>query len=79
MHHVDKCDEGNDSTISSSCIGRLNDFWDSRMLDEISSGGAVGSARRNFECLCTAARHQASKSKPYGNINIWLPPKGAPR
>jgi integrase len=69
-------------------MARLNGFWGGRMLSEIStatckeyvkSRGNLGGARRDLEDLRSAVHHHAAENLHRANVNVWLPPKGAPR
>ena len=69
-------------------LSRLNGFWGGRMLSEVSTAtckeyvkvrGKVGGARRDLEDLRAAIGHHASENLHRAIVNVWLPPKGAPR
>ncbi len=69
-------------------LSRLNAFWGGRMLSEVSTAtckeyvkarGNTGGARRDLEDLRAAIGHHASENLHRAIVNVWLPPKGAPR
>ena len=69
-------------------ISRLNSFWGGRMLSDVSTAtckeyvkvrGNTGGARRDLEDLRAAIGHHASENLHRAIVNVWLPPKGAPR
>jgi integrase len=69
-------------------IARLNSFWGGRMLSDVSTAtcreyvnmrGNTGGARRDLEDLRAAIGHHASENLHRAIVNVWLPPKGAPR
>jgi integrase len=69
-------------------ISRLNTFWGGRMLADVSTAtckeyvkarGNSGGARRDLEDLRAAIHHHASENLHRAIVNVWLPPKGAPR
>ncbi len=69
-------------------LSRLNAFWGGRMLSEVSTAtckeyvrarGNAGGSRRDLEDLRAAIGHHASENLHRAIVNVWLPPKGAPR
>ena len=73
-------------------IGRLNQYWGSKVLTEINTkeckgyvkhrekdGGGPGGARRDLEILRAAINHHGAENLHYGKVSVWLPEKGEPR
>lgn len=87
--YLDDCgDDQADRKKFEARISRLNSFWGGRMLSEVSTAtckeyvkvrGNSGGARRDLEDLRAAIGHHASENLHRAIVNVWLPPKGAPR
>src|SRR3984893_11498945 len=87
--YLDDCgDEQADRKKLEGRISRLNSFWGGRMLSDVSTAtckeyvkgrGNTGGARRDLEDLRAAIGHHASENLHRAIVNVWLPPKGAPR
>lgn len=69
-------------------MGRLNDWWGAKMLDEVNgetcrayvrSRGTPGGARRDLEDLRAAINHHAKEGLHRGVVRVALPEKGQPR
>jgi hypothetical protein len=69
-------------------IGRLNEFWGSKMLSEVNAHtclayakhrGNKGGARQDLETLRAAINHHAKEGFHRGTVRISLPPKGEQR
>jgi integrase len=70
------------------CVGRLNDYWGSKTLLEITAAecrafvkhrGKAGGARADLETLRAAINHHSKENLHYGIVRVTLPPKGPPR
>ena len=87
--YLDDCgDDQADRKKFEGRISRLNSFWGGRMLSDVSTAtckeyvkvrGNTGGARRDLEDLRAAIGHHASENLHRAIVNVWLPPKGAPR
>jgi integrase len=69
-------------------IGRLNDYWGSKMLSQVTAAecrsyvntrGKTGGARADLEILRAAINHHAKENLHYGVVRVSLPAKGPPR
>lgn len=69
-------------------IGRLNEFWGGRTLDDVSAAtcreyvakrGATASARRELEDLRAAINHHSRENLHAGLVRVALPPKSGSR
>jgi integrase len=87
--YLDDCaDDQADQKKLEGRISRLNSFWGGRMLSDVSTAtckdyvkdrGNTGGSRRDLEDLKAAIGHHASENLHRAIVNVWLPPKGAPR
>ena len=84
----DRSDDQVEQTKFAARISRLNSFWGGRVLSDVSTAtckeyvkarGNTGGARRDLEDLRAAIGHHASENFHRAIVNVWLPPKGAPR
>jgi hypothetical protein len=87
--YLDDCgDDQADRKKFEGRISRLNSFWGGRMLSDVSTAtcreyvkvrGNTGGARRDLEDLRAAIGHHATENLHRAIVNVWLPPRGAPR
>jgi integrase len=57
----------------------LSDISTATCKEYVEARGTAGGARRDLEDLRAAIGHHAAENLHRANVNVWLPPKGAPR